>query len=78
MKNSNIKKLVELLKSPTIEEVVPPGWTNTKELAKELNLSESAAFRRIKMLISSGRIEIRKFKINAGATVRPVPHYKLK
>lgn len=57
---------------------VPKGWVTTKEFSEIIKLSAAQANRNMRLLISKGKAETKKFNIKCGTTVRPVPHYRLK
>lgn len=57
---------------------VPKGWKTRSEIERIWGVGQAQAVRRLKDLIESGGIDVMPFRINTGAKVYPVPHYKLK
>lgn len=57
---------------------VPKVWVTTKEFSEIIKLSPAQANKNMRLLISKGKAETKKFNIKCGTTVRPVPHYRLK
>lgn len=70
------KALEGIPHSGTVE-TVPPGWKTTLQIAKELGTSRQTATSHISYLVSEGRAEYKKFRIQTPARVLPVPHYRL-
>jgi hypothetical protein len=64
------------LASPAVQDVVPPGWFTTKQLADKLNRTRPTMARLLADAVAAGRCEVQKFRVTTGAVTRPVPHYK--
>jgi hypothetical protein len=57
---------------------VPDGWLTVKQLAKESGMSEVHTRRVVAKGIENGTVEAKKFKIETGLRLMPVPHYREK
>lgn len=57
---------------------VPDGWLTAAELSEKLNKPLSTMGKMLLVAVRAGKCEVKKFRINCGVAVRPVPHYKLK
>ena len=58
-------------------ERVPDGWQTIAEIAAFERVSISTATRMVKGLRKLGKMEMRKFRVDTGDKVYPVPHYRL-
>jgi hypothetical protein len=67
-----LKELQRLLKDDT--DVVPEGWYTIKQLQALWDMS--SAERLVRRAVAEGMAEMKKFRIDVGAFVKPVPHYK--
>ena len=63
--------------SPDPEDV-PEGWRTSQQWAEAWNLSRPHTYTLLNSGIASGRVEMREFKIPNRASVRRVPHYRVK
>ena len=66
------------LAAPAIEDMVPPGWLTSRQLAAKLGKGESTISRLLLLAVKEGRAIKQDFRLSTGAGVRPVPHYCLK
>jgi hypothetical protein len=66
------------LASPVALDTVPPNWHTARELATKLGKAGSTIGTLLARAVREGRAERKDFRIQTGAMVRPVPHYKLK
>ncbi len=66
------------LATPAIEDMVPPGWLTSRQLAAKLGKGESTISRLLLLAVKEGRAIKQDFRLSTGAGVRPVPHYCLK
>jgi len=57
--------------------VVPKGWKTTKQWADGENVQNCQASVYLRKGLSLGLIEMKKFRVLTGSSVRPVPHYRL-
>lgn len=71
---SGSARLLELMEEP-IEDAVPSGWKTTAEIAKEIGMSWSTVSRLMREGMSTGKVECRKFRVERGGVLRPVPYY---
>lgn len=55
---------------------VPKGWHSTVSLARHLDLSSRSVTILLGRMIQAGDVEIRKFRVQSGQVLRPIPHYK--
>lgn len=72
----NWNKLIEA--AMAAPDKVPPDWLTCAQIAVKLNKTRSRMAQILRAAAENNAIEVRKFKIKAGQTVRPVPHYRLK
>lgn len=68
---------VQKMTASKVDEV-PEGWFSADQIAKQSNIDPSTAVRRMKGMIKSGDIEVRKFKTMTSRGIYPVPYYRLK
>jgi hypothetical protein len=66
------------LASPIITDTVPPNWHTARELATKLGKAGSTIGTLLARAVREGRAERKDFRIQTGAMVRPVPHYKIR
>ena len=59
------------------EEKIPEGFRSIKEWASVQNIDRSTADKLIKQSHESGLMEKRNFRIQTGAGVRSIAHYKI-
>jgi hypothetical protein len=64
------------LSAPAVQDVVPPGWFTTKQLADKLNKTRPTMARLLADAVAAGRCEVQKFRINVGSFSRATPHYR--
>jgi predicted transcriptional regulator len=85
MKNKNKKELTLLtyliaelkLQNDKKEDVIPDGWFNTEQVAKEMERSRWTARCHIKKALEDGIIERTYFrKFNASNHIIKIPYYK--
>ena len=69
--------LRELVADKLIEKV-PSGWKPTKAWALDEKTSEKSALDLLRKGVQLGLIEMKKFRIKTGDSIRPVPHYRIK
>lgn len=55
---------------------VPDGWITMKQFRGSDKTRDIAQIE-MRLLISTGRVESRKFKVRDGDTLRSIPHYRL-
>jgi hypothetical protein len=55
-----------------------PGFKTREEIQKDLGLSQAGTSRVLSLMVATGRAEMRKFRIENGGCIRPVPHFRLK
>ena len=61
-----------------VQDVVPPGWFTTKQLADKLGKPRPTMTRLLAEAVAAGRCEVQHFRATTGSVTRPVPHYRLK
>lgn len=66
------------LQAEVVTDQIPPGWHTSSELAAKLGKPISTMGKLLLAAVRAGKCETKKFRIDCGAFVRPVPHYKLK
>lgn len=60
-------------------DVVPKGWITKFDLAKELGISETHTYRKLKALFRAQLADIKKFKIlGANGNLQYVTYFKLR
>ncbi len=59
-----------------IETVVPKGWKTAQDIAAETGYSLSQTGQLIRRACKAGALEMRKFKVSFGGTMRTIQHYK--
>ena len=64
------------LASSMVQNVVPPGWFTTRQLAEKLNTPLPTMGRLLSESVAAGRCEVQKFRVTTGSVTRPVQHYK--
>ena len=64
------------LASSIVQNVVPPGWFTTRQLAEKLNTPLPTMGRLLSESVAAGRCEVEKFRVTTGSVTRPVPHYR--
>lgn len=57
-------------------ETVPAGWHTAEEIAAQVGVSPAHARKAIYKIKAEGLVESRKFRIQCGERVLPVPHYR--
>tara|TARA_B100001123_G_C15083587_1_gene936714 strand:+ start:459 stop:644 length:186 start_codon:yes stop_codon:yes gene_type:complete len=55
-----------------------PDWKTTTQIADEMGTSVSHASNKIRIAVRAGGVEMRKFLIDTGSKIYPVPHYRMK
>jgi hypothetical protein len=66
------------LSAPAAQDVIPPGWFTTKQLADKLGRPRPTMGRLLAEAVAAGRCEVQRFRVTTGSVTRPVPHYRLK
>ena len=61
-----------------VSDRVPPGWFTSEQLSKKSGRGIGAILQKLRKGIAAGKVEKRLFSVQAGSTVRPVPHYRIK
>ncbi len=56
-------------------ETVPPGWKTTSQIAMETGMSVTTTCCKLRELVKLKKIRTRKFKIETGGRIIPVPHF---
>jgi len=64
------------LRAPAVQDVVPPGWFTTKQLADKLNRTRPTMARLLADAVAAGRCEVQKFRVSVGSFSRATPHYR--
>lgn len=77
-KDAELAKWCKALSTQFAEDEVPAGWVTAKALGEMLQKSQTRISEMLQKAIRQGKCERKKFRIENGGTVRPVPHYKLK
>jgi hypothetical protein len=66
------------LRAPAVQDVIPPGWFTTRQLAEKLNKALPTMGRLLAEAVAAGRCEVQHFRATTGSVTRPVPHYRPK
>ena len=66
------------LQAEIVTDQVPAGWLTATDLSAKLGKPTSTMGKLLLAAVRAGKCEVKKFRINCGAFVRPVPHYRLK
>jgi hypothetical protein len=74
--DADLAKWCAALASPAVQDVVPPGWFTTKQLADKLNKTRPTTARLLADAVAAGRCEVRKFRVSVGSFSRATPHYR--
>lgn len=78
IKRRQIMKNVNKLKTKLgWSESVPKGWITAEQMAKHLSMTSRNARVIFKEWSEKGMCEVAMFTIQAGLSIRPVPHYRL-
>lgn len=75
--DAELAKWCEVLTTSVVEDEVPEGWYTADQLCQKLKRPQSTVGRLLLAAIRDGKCERKKFRVNCGSFVRPVPHYKL-
>ena len=76
--DAELAKFCRVLAEPSVvAEVVPPGWFNVRELAKQSNRERCTISKRMVDMVAAGKAETAKFRIQTARGIYPVPHYRL-
>jgi hypothetical protein len=59
-------------------DTVPDGWMTTEQWAAAWGLSRPHAGSLLKQGTAAGTVELRRFRIETGSKVYPVPHYRVR
>jgi hypothetical protein len=74
--DADLAKWCAALASPSVTDVVPPGWFTTKQLSDKLGKPRPTMTRLLAEAVAAGRCEVQHFRATTGSVTRPVPHYK--
>jgi len=58
-------------------DAIPAGFKTTLQYSKEWELPERSTLGKLQAGVRMGVVEVRKFRIQNGQSLRPVPHYKI-
>ncbi len=56
----------------------PKGWHTTMQLTEHLDLSQRSVTILIGRMAAAGDVVVRKFRVQTGQVLRPIPHYFFK
>ena len=57
-------------------DVVPDGWKTAVQWGKEMNWPGSTTREMINKLLTDGKVESKKYRVQCAAGVRLIPHYR--
>lgn len=57
-------------------DAVPDGWRTSREIAHAEGMSESYTIALLRKGVNLGMWEVVRYRIDVGAKVYPVPHYR--
>lgn len=71
---------IELLQSAheVKPDVIPEGFFTTVQLAQKVGKSEPVMCKKLRLLLSQGKVERKKFRVFNGKYVRGEYHYRIK
>lgn len=69
---------LKALSETLVSDKVPKGFLTRQEVAKEMGKGIHQTDIFLKRLVSANKAEKKSFRVQTGAGIRPVPHYRLK